>query len=365
MKQNETAGLLKISEVAALADISVSTVKYYVKEGLVDIACKTGRNMAYYKPESVERVKLIKTLQNEKYYPLSVIKRIISSGGVDRSEDELLYTISKVDEADYYELMPLSAAAKEAGLKPREVEAAVLAGLISPTGSGRARQCTRGELRVMKLIKQRLDAKIPLEQTLKTFSMFQSRIRESAKMDIESLVSEGMPYKKLSTRDIVKIITVSDETLDSFISMKRYAENAALGAQYIAKTEEMLLLLRLFGQRLSALLEKQGMSAQAQALLSAMSGERTDSEILRAFGSIFSLSGTGIAKTLSALYSANESFSNPEGERNCTEWAVCTAWRTLIPPQLGFEGEKLPPLAGSEEFCANVLRLLDELQSEI
>ncbi len=365
MNDMKTEGLLKISEVARLADISVSTVKYYVKEGLVDIACKTGRNMAYYKPDSVERVKLIKTLQNEKYYPLSVIKRIISSGGVDRSEDELLYTISKVDEADYYELMPLSEAAKEAGLKPGQVEKIVKAGVINPTGSGRARQCTHGELRVMKLIKRRLDAKIPLEQTLKTFLMFESRLTESARMDIESLMSQGMLCKKLSTRDIVNIINVSDETLDSYISMKRYAINATLGAEYIAKAEIMLLSLRLFGQRLAVLLQGQGRMEESSRVIAAIRGEKTGSEILKYFGAVLALSGKGIAKTLGVLYSANEQFKQPKSELDCAEWAVCVAWRALIPPQFGFDGAGLSQPTGEEEICAKVLRMLNELQDEI
>ena len=360
MKQNDTAGLLKISEVAALADISVSTVKYYVKEGLVDFACKTGRNMAYYKPESVERVKLIKTLQNEKYYPLSVIKRIISSGGVDRSEDELLYTISKADEADYYELMPLADAAREAGLKPRELDAAVKAGLIRPAISGKTKQCTRGELRVMKLIKKRLDAKIPLEQTLKTFSMFESRLAESARLDIESLVSEGMPLKKLSTQDIVNIINVSDETLDSFITMKRYAFNAALGAEYISKTEAMLKKLRLFGEGLAELLS----GGERQELLNALSGGKSDSPVLDMFGRILGISDTGIAKSLSTMYLANECFTEKREPQSLGDWAVCRAWEELLPSQFGFDkGENAEP--EDKEFCASVLRLLDELQTKI
>lgn len=360
MTQKKAAGLLKISEVAALADTSVSTVKYYVKEGLVDIACKTGKNMAYYKPESVERVKLIKTLQNEKYYPLSVIKRIISSGGVDRSEDELLYTISKADEADYYELIPLTEAAREAGLKAHEVEAAVKAGLVVPSCSGRSRQCTRGELRVMKLIKKRLDAKIPLEQTVKTFSMFQARLSESARMDVESLVSEGMPQKNLSTEDIVRIINISDETLDSFISMKRYAINAAIGAQYIAKTEEMLKKLRIFTSKLSPLLD----DGERQALLTAAAGGKDVSPALNMLGGILALSGTGIAKSLSTLYAANECFSQNEPQ-NRLDWAVCAAWKSLVPREFGFS-EQLPGQpVGCGEFFASVLRLTVELQNEI
>ena len=45
MKQGE---LLRIGELAKEAGVSLTTVKFYAKEGLIRPARKTGRNMAYY-----------------------------------------------------------------------------------------------------------------------------------------------------------------------------------------------------------------------------------------------------------------------------------------------------------------------------
>ena len=67
--EQDTNGLLKIGELARSSGVSLSTVKYYVKEGLVEIAKKTSRNMAYYHPDSVRRVLLIRSLQKERFYP--------------------------------------------------------------------------------------------------------------------------------------------------------------------------------------------------------------------------------------------------------------------------------------------------------
>ncbi len=66
--------LLKISELAERAEVPVATVRHYLREGLLPEPVKTSRNMAYYPPEFVERIRAIKRLQEERFMPLRVIK---------------------------------------------------------------------------------------------------------------------------------------------------------------------------------------------------------------------------------------------------------------------------------------------------
>lgn len=72
--------LLRISELAEAAGVSVGTIKHYLREGLLPEPVKTSRNMAYYPPEFVERVKLIKQLQEERFLPLKVIREVLEQG---------------------------------------------------------------------------------------------------------------------------------------------------------------------------------------------------------------------------------------------------------------------------------------------
>jgi len=77
MSQN---GLLKMKELAAASGVSAGTIKHYLREGLLGDGgevVKTSRNMAYYPPEFVERIKLIKQLQEERFMPLAVIKSML------------------------------------------------------------------------------------------------------------------------------------------------------------------------------------------------------------------------------------------------------------------------------------------------
>jgi DNA-binding transcriptional MerR regulator len=70
-------GYLKMRELAAASGVSSGTIKHYLREGLLPEPVKTSRNMAYYPPDFVERIKLIKQLQEERFMPLKVIKRMI------------------------------------------------------------------------------------------------------------------------------------------------------------------------------------------------------------------------------------------------------------------------------------------------
>jgi DNA-binding transcriptional MerR regulator len=75
-----TNGMLKMSELAERSGVSAATIKHYLREGLLggdDEVVRTSRNMAYYPLEFVERVRLIKRLQEERFMPLRVIRELI------------------------------------------------------------------------------------------------------------------------------------------------------------------------------------------------------------------------------------------------------------------------------------------------
>ena len=69
--------LLKMSELAERSGVSPGTIRHYLREGLLgdgeDIV-RTSRNMAYYPPQYVQRIELIKRLQQQRFMPLRVIK---------------------------------------------------------------------------------------------------------------------------------------------------------------------------------------------------------------------------------------------------------------------------------------------------
>jgi DNA-binding transcriptional MerR regulator len=85
------AGRLKMSELAERSGVSAGTIKHYLREGLLgegaDIV-RTSRNMAYYPADYVERIQLIKRLQEERFMPLRVIKDRILERAVEQRQGE-------------------------------------------------------------------------------------------------------------------------------------------------------------------------------------------------------------------------------------------------------------------------------------
>jgi DNA-binding transcriptional MerR regulator len=74
-----TEGLLRMGELAERSGVPAATIKHYLREGLLPAPVKTSRNMAWYSPEYIDRIKLIKRLQEERYLPLEVIRRILEN----------------------------------------------------------------------------------------------------------------------------------------------------------------------------------------------------------------------------------------------------------------------------------------------
>jgi DNA-binding transcriptional MerR regulator len=70
-----------MSELADASGVSAGTIKHYLREGLLgddDEVVRTSRNMAWYPAEYVERIRLIKRLQEERFLPLRLIKELLA-----------------------------------------------------------------------------------------------------------------------------------------------------------------------------------------------------------------------------------------------------------------------------------------------
>jgi DNA-binding transcriptional MerR regulator len=82
-------GLLKMGELAARSGVSAGTIKHYLREGLLgdgEGIVRTSRNMAYYPPAFVERIRLIKRLQEERHLPLRIIREQILERALAQGE---------------------------------------------------------------------------------------------------------------------------------------------------------------------------------------------------------------------------------------------------------------------------------------
>jgi DNA-binding transcriptional MerR regulator len=68
---------LKIGEIARRSNIPASTIRYYVREGLLPKPEKANEKMAYYDEACIERLSAIQELKGKRYFPLYLIKNIL------------------------------------------------------------------------------------------------------------------------------------------------------------------------------------------------------------------------------------------------------------------------------------------------
>lgn len=73
----------RMKELCERTGLPRQAIHFYIREGLLPEGHKTGRNMAYYGEEHIERIQLIRRLQEERFLPLRAIKAVL--GAKDRS----------------------------------------------------------------------------------------------------------------------------------------------------------------------------------------------------------------------------------------------------------------------------------------
>ena len=135
------AGLLKMSELAERSGVSAGTIKHYLREGLLgegDEIVRTSRNMAYYPPDYVDRIRLIKRLQEDRFMPLRVIREMMQSGperarALIELEDRI---IERAVEQREGERMSAAAARRRYEIPRNVLDRLAELGVLTPTSRG-------------------------------------------------------------------------------------------------------------------------------------------------------------------------------------------------------------------------------------
>jgi DNA-binding transcriptional MerR regulator len=91
---------LRIGELADKAGVSVATIKFYIREGLLPPPpVKTGRTMGYYDEAYLERLLLIRKLREEHFLPIRAIRLLLEERGdrpLEPEEHALLQRVGPI-----------------------------------------------------------------------------------------------------------------------------------------------------------------------------------------------------------------------------------------------------------------------------
>jgi len=67
----------RMKDLCEATGLDRQTIHFYISKGLVPEGKKTGRNMAYYSEQHLDRLRLVRQLQHERFLPLKAIRALL------------------------------------------------------------------------------------------------------------------------------------------------------------------------------------------------------------------------------------------------------------------------------------------------
>jgi DNA-binding transcriptional MerR regulator len=148
-----------MKDLCAETGLSRQAIHFYIQEGLLPEGAKTGRNMAWYGPRHVERLRLIRRLQEERLLPLKAIRALLEgdTGGLPEAQRNLMSEVANQLPAAVVATPPplrMSDALARHRVDPDELERMIELGFITVrggAGAARGRASESGEADVREL----------------------------------------------------------------------------------------------------------------------------------------------------------------------------------------------------------------------
>jgi DNA-binding transcriptional MerR regulator len=212
---SEDNGLLKMSELAEASGVSTGTIKHYLREGLLPEPVKTSRNMAYYTPDFVERIRLIKKLQEERFMPLKAIRRVFEDNP-ERAQALVELEDRILERAQRGESSRMSRAEVEAryGIPREALDRLEEIGILTPSSRGYAQLDAQVLEAISRFRAGGYDERIgfTVYDTLRYKSALEQLVREEVQVVLERLAGELSPDR------VVELMEAGAEPLRDLIA---------------------------------------------------------------------------------------------------------------------------------------------------
>lgn len=345
MRKKEGGSLLRIGELARASGVTVSTVKYYIQQGFIEPELKTSANMAYYNPDNVNRIRLIKKLQKEFFYPLNLIGEILR-GSKDDLEINLLSAVYRLLPPKEGKTLTLENAAEETGLTHEQAQMLAGHGVVKPVTVNGKPMLDVYDIGILRLVKRRCDAGLPFLQTLESLAIYSKAMDEVVRKDVDVMIRRTVMTGSFSSSELASMVREADTTLDKFVPLKR----AQLDSHYSSKRMHELLD---FLAELDALtrwlpdIEDGGVISKQAA------------DCLDKLGRL--VEEADVAASGSALSQAREFFSEmdtgmePDPEKRRSLLAIRLGFFALSPEMFGWQEQARAYMEGFEAECAGFL----------
>lgn len=151
---------MRIDELARRSGVPRRTIRYYTQQSLLPPPKLAGR-VGYYDDAHLERLKLIKDLQDRRYLPLSVIRSVIRRAEEGADLDSMLAPLDLVyhPRSDGDAELSRAQLARRAKVSQDVVDAAERMGLLFPVRHGRTVRYTSDDVMMLAVVAEwcRLD----------------------------------------------------------------------------------------------------------------------------------------------------------------------------------------------------------------
>ncbi|MFH2130393.1 MAG: MerR family transcriptional regulator, partial [bacterium] len=210
---------LKIGQLAQHSGTPVSTIKFYLKEGLIDPPVKGEGSMSYYSQSHIDRIITIKKLQKERFFPLTVIKKMLST----KPAPEEISTITEGLEDHSWDttlptdLVPLATVVEQTGFSIEMLDRIEQEGFIHTVTTLQGRMIDALDLEILLLFKSRREAGLPFEHTLQIFSIYRKHLRQAVKEDTLLCLQNVLTRKEGA--DFINYITEGERTATAYTSL--------------------------------------------------------------------------------------------------------------------------------------------------
>lgn len=211
---------LKIGQLAKISGVPVSTIKFYLKEGLIEAPVRSSGRMSYYGREHVDRIALIKKLQQERFLPLNVIKKIVSTGDISDAgaqggqEEELTAGPAFIDFR-----ISMAELTAQTGYDPDKIRQLDKAGFIHPCQTLQGEMFDALDSRIVGLFKIREDAGIPFSHTIQVMSIYQKHLERAINEDVALCMKNFITRK--DDANLIKYITEGDKTATEYLKLAK------------------------------------------------------------------------------------------------------------------------------------------------
>ena len=190
-----------MEQLAAAADVSVDTVRFYQSKGLLPPPDRRGR-VAWYGDDHLDRLARIRALQ-ARGLTLATIRRLLS-GELDAADEALVTALAAPGASDSDELITAEELSERSGIPVALLEAVAREGLLVPQRGG----YTSADVDVARAGLRLLEQGLPLPELLELARAHHRAVRAVAEQAVElfdrhvrqPLRASGLPDDEAAAR---------------------------------------------------------------------------------------------------------------------------------------------------------------------